>query len=165
MLKVHAASFYEVACCNPLTVCLALPGRGIGIRSTAKHWLFLRTVAFRTRAVSQGQCFQADVHRSRSSAGLGGAPGGEPLACGSLRQLLAAKEKFTEQPWAAKLRDGPGLLALAAQTAPASAGSVPRELHSAPALFEALDLGMLRGSQGSRGQQAVFFPSPCRAPT
>lgn len=30
---------------------------------------------------------------------------------------LVSKEKFTTQPWAAKLRDGPGLMALGAQTA------------------------------------------------
>ncbi len=30
---------------------------------------------------------------------------------------LVPKEKFTTQPWAAKLRDGPGLMALGAQTA------------------------------------------------
>lgn len=31
--------------------------------------------------------------------------------------LVSSKEKFTTQPWAAKLRDGPGLMALGAQTA------------------------------------------------
>lgn len=33
------------------------------------------------------------------------------------KRMFTGVEKFTEQPWAAKLRDGPGLLALAAQTA------------------------------------------------
>ncbi|CAE6937313.1 unnamed protein product [Symbiodinium sp. CCMP2592] len=33
------------------------------------------------------------------------------------KRMFPGVEKFTEQPWAAKLRDGPGLLALAGQTA------------------------------------------------
>ena len=38
--KFEVHDFYKDACCHSLTVCLAALGRGIGIRSTAKHWLF-----------------------------------------------------------------------------------------------------------------------------
>jgi len=55
-------------------------------------------------------------------------------------------DAFTSQPWADKLRDGPGLRALAAQTAPSPAPS-PRpaagSLSSPPLCGQALDLAVL----------------------
>ena len=92
------------------------------------HELFAE-ISLTTRA--PGECFQAHVHGCSDLAGyrswrdLGGLPwltmagsrGDHGYDGYGMLWLVSSKEKFTTQPWAAKLRDGPGLMALGAQTA------------------------------------------------